>query len=168
MIHIRSTHHHRRGGNQRPPKQLKRHKTRKRNNSCAPIATVDSLALAAEPFEPGTDHLTPKAPQKEATNDAPTPTDEENVDEDELLGEDLVDYETSPEHSGMDVNVITLSTDYTIIGDDEPAFAQFDFGPEVAVFTKPKESVNHLQLLFVRGRIVGVPIGRMLVDGGQP
>jgi hypothetical protein len=36
----------------------------------------------------------------------------------------------------MDVNVITFSADYTIIKDDEPVVAQFDFGPKEVVFTK--------------------------------
>jgi hypothetical protein len=30
------------------------------------------------------------------------------MEEDDLLGEDLVDYEASPERPGMDVNVITF------------------------------------------------------------
>jgi hypothetical protein len=34
-----------------------------------------------------------------------------------------------------------------------------------AAFTKPKESVNHLKPLFVRGHIDGIPIAKMLVDG---
>jgi hypothetical protein len=58
--------------------------------------------------------------------------------------------------------VITFSTDYTIIGDDEPTIAQFDFSPKEVVFTKPKESVNHLKPLFVSGHIDGVLIARML------
>jgi hypothetical protein len=60
-----------------------------------------------------------------------------------------------------------VSTDCTIIGDDEPVVAQFDFGPKEAAFTKPKESVNHLNSLFVRGHINGIPISKMLVDGGE-
>jgi hypothetical protein len=88
------------------------------------------------------------------------------MEEDDLLGEDLVDYEASPERPGMDVNVITFFADCTIIGDDEPVVAQFDFGPKEATFTKPKESVNHLKPLFVRGHIDGIPIAKMLVDGG--
>jgi hypothetical protein len=86
------------------------------------------------------------------------------MEEDDLLGEDLVDYGDTPEHSGMHVNVIMFSADCTIIGDDEPVIAQFDFGPKVAAFTKPKESVNHLKPLF--GHIDGIPIAKMLVDGG--
>jgi hypothetical protein len=50
--------------------------------------------------------------------------------EDDLLGEDLVDYEASLERPGMDVNVITFSADCTIVGDDEAVVAQFDFGPK--------------------------------------
>ena len=66
----------------------------------------------------------------------------------------------------MDVNVITFSADYTIIGDDEPVVSQFDFGPKEIVLTKPNESVNHLKSLFVHGHVDGIPISRMLVDGG--
>jgi hypothetical protein len=88
------------------------------------------------------------------------------MEEDDLLGEDLVDYEASPERPCMDVNVITFSADYTIVGDDEPVVAQFNFGPKEAAFTKPKKSVNHLKPLFVRGHIDGIPIAKMLVDGG--
>src|SRR5688572_4341833 len=88
------------------------------------------------------------------------------MEEDDLLGEDLVDYEASPERRGMDVNIITFFADCTIIGDDETVVAQFDFGPKEAAFTKPKESVNHLKPLFVRGHINGIPIAKMLVDGG--
>jgi hypothetical protein len=55
--------------------------------------------------------------------------DEDNFEEDDLLGEYLVDYRVSPKHPDMD-NVITFSTDYTIIGDDEPAVAQFELGPK--------------------------------------
>jgi hypothetical protein len=45
------------------------------------------------------------------------------MEEDDLLGEDLVDYEASLERPGMDVNVITFSGDCTIVGDDEPVVA---------------------------------------------
>jgi hypothetical protein len=102
----------------------------------------------------------PSALHQNASNDMPTA-----MEEDDLLGEDLVDYEASPEHPGMDINVITFSVDCTIVGDDEPVVAQFDFGPKEAAFTKPKESVNHLKPLFVRGHIDGIPIAKMLVDG---
>jgi hypothetical protein len=88
------------------------------------------------------------------------------MDEDDLLEDDLVDYGATSEHSGMDINVIMFSADCTIIGDNEPVVAQFNFGPKEATFTKRKESVNHLKPLFVRGHIDGIPIAKMLVDGG--
>jgi hypothetical protein len=90
------------------------------------------------------------------------------MEEDDLLGEYLVDYGASQEHPGMDVNVIMFSTDCTIIGDDEPIIAQFDFGPKETIFTKPKESVNNLKPLFVHGHIDRIPIAKMLVDGERP
>ena len=80
--------------------------------------------------------------------------------------EDLVDYEASSENTGMDINVITFSIDCTIVDDDEPVVAQFDFGPKETAFTKPNESVNHLKPLLVHGHIDGIPIAKMLVDGG--
>jgi hypothetical protein len=43
----------------------------------------------------------PSAVHQEASNDTTT-----SVEEDDLLGEDLVDYEASPERPGMDVNII--------------------------------------------------------------
>jgi hypothetical protein len=91
--------------------------------------------------------------------------EEDNTEEDDLLGEDLVDYGASLEHRGMDVNVIMFSVNCTIIDDDEPIVTQFDFGRREAAFTKPKESVNHLKPLFVHGHIDGIPIAKMLVDG---
>jgi hypothetical protein len=126
---------------------------------------ADSPAIKAGPSAQGTDSPTPEsrpsALYQDTSNDAPTP-----MEEDDLLGEDLVDYEASPEHPGMDVNVITFSTDCTIVGDDEPVVAQFDFGPKEVAFTKPKESINHLKPLFVRVHIDGISIAKMLVDGG--
>jgi hypothetical protein len=61
---------------------------------------------------------------------------------------------------------LIMVPDSTIVGDDEPVVTQFDFGPIEVAFTKPKESVNHLKPLFVRGHIDGIPIAKMLVDGG--
>jgi hypothetical protein len=130
-----------------------------------PTGMADSLANKAGQSAPGTDHPTPEsgpsAPHQDASDDIPT-----SMEEDDLLGEDLVNYEASPERLGMEVNVITFSADCTIIGDDEPIVAQFDFGPKEVAFTKPKESVNHLKPLFVRGHIDGIPVAKMLVDGG--
>jgi hypothetical protein len=44
---------------------------------------------------------------------------DQNGDDDDLLGEVLVDYEASLEHASMKVIVITFLGDYTITGDDE-------------------------------------------------
>jgi hypothetical protein len=130
-----------------------------------PAGTTDSLASKVGQSAPGADRPPsksgPSAPHQEASNDIPT-----SMEEDDPLGEDLVDYEASPERPGMDVNVITFFADCTIVGDDEPVVVQFDFGPKEAAFTKPKESVNHLKPLFVRGHIDVIPIAKMLVDGG--
>jgi hypothetical protein len=130
-----------------------------------PAGMADSLANKAEQFAPGANRPTPEsgpsAPHQEASDDVPTP-----MEGDDLLGEDLVNYDASPERPSMDVNVITFSADCTIVGDDEPVVTQFNFGPKEAAFTKPKESVNHLKPLFVRGHIDGIPIAKMLVDGG--
>jgi hypothetical protein len=90
---------------------------------------ADSLANRAEPSAPGADHPTPEfgpsAPHQNASDDVPT-----SMEEEDLLGEDLVDYEASPERPGMDVNVIIFSADCAIVGDNEPVVAQFDFGPK--------------------------------------
>jgi hypothetical protein len=127
---------------------------------------TDSPAKKAKPSALGVDRPTPEpgpsATHQNASDDVPTP-----MEEDDLLGEDLVNYDGSPERPGMDVNVITFSADCTIVGDDEPVVAQIDFGPKEVAFTKPKESVNHLKPLFVRGHIDGIPIAKMLVDGGR-
>jgi hypothetical protein len=126
---------------------------------------ADSPAKKDGPSTQGADRPTLEsgrsAPHQDAPDDVPT-----SMEEDDLLGEDLVDYEASPKRLDMDVNVITFSTDCTIVGNDEPVVAQFDFGPKEAAFTKPKESVNHLKPLFMCGHIDGIPIAKMLVDGG--
>jgi hypothetical protein len=128
---------------------------------------ADSPDIKAGPSAQGTDRPTPEsgpsALHQDTSNDMPTP-----MEEDDLLGEDLVDYEASPEHPGIDINVITFSADCTIVGDDEHVVAQFDFGPKEAAFTKPKESVNLLKPLFMHDHIDGIPIAKILVDGGRP
>jgi hypothetical protein len=130
------------------------------------VGTADSPAIKVGPSAGNTDRPTlksgPSALHQDTSNDVLMP-----MEEDDLLGEDLVDYEASPEHLGMDVNVIIFSVDCTIVGDDEPVVAQFDFGPKEVALTKLKESVNHLKPLFVRGHIDGIPIAKMLVEGGR-
>jgi hypothetical protein len=78
--------------------------------------------------------------------------------------EQLVDYASSPEHLNMDINVIHMSMDGSVILEEE--MAHLDFGPKEAIFQKPKDGANHLKALYVKGFINGTPISRMLVDGG--
>ena len=79
--------------------------------------------------------------------------------------EELVDYEASPAHSNIEINVVRFSEEYYAVLEEEEA-ALLDFGPHEAIFQKPKESDNHLKALYMRGHINGRPISRMLVDGG--
>ena len=46
--------------------------------------------------------------------------------------EDLVDYEASPEHSNMEINVVHFSSDYLVVLEEEVAHLQF--GPCDGVF----------------------------------
>ena len=64
----------------------------------------------------------------------------------------------------MEINVAHFSNDYFAI--PEVDAAHLDFGPNEAVFQKPKESNNHLKALYMRGHINGKTISRMLIDGG--
>ena len=102
-----------------------------------PAGMADSPAKKVVPATEGADRPTPEsgpsAPHQDASDDVLT-----SMQEDDLLGEDLVDYEASPERPCMDVNVITFSADCTIVGDDEPVVAQFDFSPKEVAFTKPR------------------------------
>jgi hypothetical protein len=87
-----------------------------------PAGMAHSPAKKAGPAIEGADRPTPEsgssAPHQDASDDVPT-----SMEEDDLLGEDLVDYEASPERPGMDVNVIIFSADCTIVGDNEPVVA---------------------------------------------
>jgi hypothetical protein len=65
----------------------------------------------------------PSAPRQEASNDTLAPMVEDNTEEEDLKGEDLFDYGASPQHLGVEVNVITFSANYTILGDDETIVA---------------------------------------------
>jgi hypothetical protein len=80
----------------------------------------------------------------------------------EVLEEEMVDYEPTLER---EVNVVVLSADYYIIKDDS-AVAVFNFPIEDATFKKPKDSVNHLKPLHIKGHINGAPVHGMLVDSG--
>ena len=67
--------------------------------------------------------------------------------------EELVDYEASPEHTNMKINVMRFSDDYWVIPEEETA--HLDFWPREAIFQKPKDSDNHLKALYLRGHING-------------
>ena len=84
----------------------------------------------------------------------------------DLGDEELVDYEASPVRSNMEINVVRFFEEYYAVSVEEEA-TLLDFGPHEAVFQKPKESDNHLKVLYMRGHINGRLISRMLVDGGQ-
>ena len=62
--------------------------------------------------------------------------------------EELVDYEPSPEHSNMEINVVHLSFNYSVVLKEE--VAHLELGPCDAVFQKPSESDNHLKALYMR------------------
>jgi len=78
--------------------------------------------------------------------------------------EQLVDYASSPERLNMDINVVHLAMDGSLLSEDD--IAHFDFGPKDVVFQKPKDGVNHLKALYLKGFLNGKPVSRMLVDGG--
>jgi hypothetical protein len=65
-----------------------------------PAGMADSLANKARLAVPGADRPTPESgpstPHQDTSDDVPT-----SMEEDDLLGEDLVDYEVSPERPGM-------------------------------------------------------------------
>ena len=51
--------------------------------------------------------------------------------------EELVDYEASPAHSNMEINIVRFSEEYYAVSEEEEA-TLLDFGPCEAVFQKPK------------------------------
>jgi hypothetical protein len=80
--------------------------------------------------------------------------------------EEMVDFEPTPSREGMDINMVYyLPAEYRAV-DEEGEVAQLDFGPKNAIFEKPKEPVKHLKPLYIKGHINGLPVARMLVDGG--
>jgi len=108
-------------------------------------------------------------PSADSTSESVAPVSATHVDEVPLVppgkeDEELVDYEASPEHNNLEINVVHMSSDYFIFPEEEMAHLQF--GPRDAVFKKPKESNNHLKVLYMRGHVNGKLISRMLVDGG--
>jgi hypothetical protein len=64
----------------------------------------------------------------------------------------------SPPRTGMDTNMVfTLSAEFRGM---EEEVAQMCLGPKEAMFEKPKESSQHLKLLYIRGTsMVSQPLG---------
>ena len=48
-----------------------------------------------------------------------------------------MDYEASPEHTNLEINVVHLSSDYFMVPEEDMAHLQF--GHREAVFQKPSE-----------------------------
>jgi hypothetical protein len=78
--------------------------------------------------------------------------------------EELVDYNSSPEHMNLDINVTHMSMDGYVLSEED--VTHLTFGPKEAIFQKPKVNENHLKALYMKGHINGKPISLMLVDGG--
>jgi len=120
---------------------------------------LDCLGSLVRPVEPSTKQTAESAVPVSVSCDDEVPLVPPAKED-----EELVDYETSPKHSNMEINVVHLSSDYFVVPKDE--VAHLKFGPSDVVFHKPKESDNHLKALYMRGHINGKPISRMLADGG--
>jgi len=54
--------------------------------------------------------------------------------------EEMVDYEASPEHTNMEINVVHLSLDYFVVLEEDVAHLQF--GPREAVFRSPATKIT--------------------------
>jgi hypothetical protein len=77
--------------------------------------------------------------------------------------DDLLIYEPSPTRNGMEINVVYLSTNYSLLEEEE--VSQLGLGPQDAIFKKSVESKDHLKSLYICGHLNGTPVSRMLVDG---
>ena len=70
---------------------------------------------------------------------------------------DMLDYESTPVHEGMDINMVYyLPAEFRAVA-EEGEVAQLDFGPKNAIFEKPKEPVTHLKPLYLRDHFNGSP-----------
>jgi hypothetical protein len=79
--------------------------------------------------------------------------------------DDLLDYDSSPAHDGMEINVVHLSsTDCSLLEEEE--VSQLALVPQDAIFKILAESKDHLKLMYFSGHLDGKPVARMLVDGG--
>ena len=76
---------------------------------------------------------------------------------------ELVGYEVSPMRSGDNMNYSPFN--YYFQGSDNK-MTQCSFVPQIAIFEKPVDSVNHLKPLYVTGYINSSLVNKMLVDRG--
>jgi hypothetical protein len=84
---------------------------------------------------------------------------------------DLLDNDESPlmkdgssPPTDMDINMVfTLPVEFRGV---EEEIIQMCLGPKEVVFKKPKESSQHLKLLYIRDHINRKPISRMLINSG--
>ena len=78
----------------------------------------------------------------------------------------MIDYDMSSTGINMDVNMVYyLPVEFRAV-DEDGEVAQLDYGPKNAIFENPEGPVKHLKRLYVRGHINGMPVSRMMVDGG--
>jgi hypothetical protein len=98
-------------------------------------------------------------PSSSADGTSSPATMEEDTDD------DLLDYEPSPAHNGMQVNVVYLSSiDYSLLEEEE--VSQLALGPQDVIFKQPVESEDHLKPMYICEHLNGMLVACMLVDGG--
>jgi hypothetical protein len=88
------------------------------------------------------------------------------LDDMDLLDDDEAPLikDGSPPPTSMDINMV-FAPSAEFRGAEEEV-AQICLDPKEVMFEKPKESSQHLKLLYVQVHIDGKPISMMLIDGG--
>jgi hypothetical protein len=95
-----------------------------------------------------------------------TPALTASNDDMDLVDDDksLLIKDGSPTPTDMDINMVfTPPAEFRGV---EEEVAQMYLGPKEAMFKKPEESSQQIKPLYVRVHIDGMPISRMLIDGG--
>jgi hypothetical protein len=81
------------------------------------------------------------------------------------LAEEEVNIEKDRiEISTMEVNMVFILSDEFCLPGSE--VAELNLGAERDVFEKPERVREHMKLLFIKGHLDGILIGRMVIDGG--
>jgi hypothetical protein len=128
------------------------------SSTAAALETLESTKLTSESAEPTP--IVPMASKVSFDDFAYTIAAMVDMEVPEVLEEEMVDYEPTPKR---EVNVVVLSTDYYIVEDDLVAVV-FNFPIKDATFKKPRDPINHLKTLHIKGHINGAPVHGMLVD----